>query len=67
MAYKCIETGKIIDDAREEGDGCPYHTEITDRGMTARDLHNYYADRRKDFPHGRYSCSFCRNLGNPVD
>jgi len=67
MAYKCNKTGKIIRDARKEGNGCPDHTEITDKGMSARDLRNYYTDRRDEFPNGRYSCSFCRWMGSPVD
>jgi len=66
MAYRCNKLGATVRDARQDGNGCPHHTEITDRGMTAAQLRSYYPDRRRDFPNGRYSCSFCRWLGNPV-
>ena len=66
MAYKCNKTKVIIRDTRREGNGCPHHTEITDKGMSPRQLRSYYPNR-SDLPNGRYSCSFCRWLGgNPV-
>ena len=64
MAYRCNKFNTVIRDARQEGNGCSEHTEL--ERMDAASLRNYYRDRRQDFPNGRYSCSFCRWLGNPV-
>jgi len=59
---KCSVTGDVYENDRQHGYGCPHHTDLKRNGgkCTESQLVSYYPDRRREFPHGRYVCSFCR-------
>lgn len=62
MALRCGAYGHPIGNDRQEGDGCPQHTDLVANGGSSSEvaLRSHYPDRRGAFPYGRYCCSFCR-------
>jgi hypothetical protein len=65
---RCTETGLVVSDPRQDGDGCPKHTELHENGggFTAEELRDADENRRETYPHGRYCCDHCKWVRDPV-